>query len=284
MRRYLPKNLWGDRVYGRYDFRRRLGRDPEYPPVKFNDHLFAWKTSGACYDPLIQFVTDKEYAKLYIAATVGEKYVIETYRILRGKNELQELSLDRFPCILKPTHSSGQILVCPDASALLDREGMEKWFDIDYYGSKREPNYCHLTPKIIVEEFFSEDGRTIPNDYKIFCILGVPKFIQVDGDRHSGHTRNLYNLSWSRIPATYVYPNREQDDPRPALLDEMIDAARKLSAAFPFVRVDFYATETKIRVGELTFFPEGASGKLEPEEAEYTLGAYFNDSDAKSQT
>lgn len=284
LRRYLPRNPWGDRVYGRHIFRRRLGRDPEYPPARFNDHLFAWKTSGACYDPLIQFVTDKEYAKLYIAATVGKEYVIKTYRILRGKSELQTLSLDRFPCILKPTHSSGQILVCPDASTPLDREVLAKWFDIDLYRLKREPNYRQLSPKIIVEEFYSEDGRTIPNDHKIFCVGGVLKFIQVDGDRHSNHTRNLYDLSWNRIPAAYVYPNRERDDPRPVLLNEMLDAARKLSAAFPFVRVDFYATETEIRVGELTFFPESASGKLEPEEAEYTLGAFFRDTDGESQT
>ena len=195
MRRFLPKNLWGDRIYGRYIFRSRLQRDPEFPPVKFNDHLFAWKTSDACYDPLIQFVTDKEYAKLYIAATAGKEYVTKTYRILRSKEDLKEFSLDRFPCILKPTHSSGQVLVCPDASTTLDRAELEKWFEIDYYKSKREPNYRHLAPKIIVEEFFSEDSRTVPNDYKIFCIRGIPKFIQVDGDRFSGHTRNLYDLS-----------------------------------------------------------------------------------------
>ena len=284
LRRCLPKNPWGDRVYGRYIFRRRLGRNPEYPPVRFNDHLFAWKTSSACYDPLIQFVTDKEYAKLYISAIVGEEYVIETYRILRRKEELQTLNLDRYPCILKPTHSSGQILVCPDASTPLDRADLAKWFDVDLYRSKREPNYRHLTPKIIVEEFFSEDGRTIPNDYKVFCVYGAPKFVQVDGDRHSNHTRSLYDLSWNRIPAAYVYPNRERDDPRPALLDEMLDAARKLSAAFPFVRVDFYATETEIRVGELTFFPESASGKLEPEEAEFALGRYFDNPEIERQT
>ena len=284
MRRILPKNLWGDRIYGRNMFRRRLGRDPECPPVKFNDHLFAWKTSGTGYDPLMQFVTDKEYAKIYIAATVGKEYVTETYRILRSKEELKGFNLGRFPCILKPTHSSGQALICLDTSTPLDWARMEKWFDINYYRSKREQNYRYLTPKIIVEEFFSEDGRMIPNDHKIFCVRGVPKFIQVDADRYSGHTRNLYDLTWSRIPATYVYPNRDRDDPKPVLLDEMLYVARKLSASFPFVRVDFYATAAGIRVGELTFFPESASGKLEPEEAEYTLGAYFSDSDGESQT
>ena len=284
MRRFLPKNLWGDRIFGRYIFRRRLGRDPEIPPVKFNDHLFAWKTSGACYDPLIQFITDKEHAKFYVAATVGEEYITETYRILRSTEELKQFSLDRFPCILKPTHSSGQALFCLDSSALLDREELCKWFDIDYYSASREQNYRYLNPKIIVEEFFSEDGRTIPNDYKIFCIHGIPKFIQVDSDRFLGHKRNLYSTDWDRIRATLLYPSKEEDDPKPVLLNDMLSIAKKLSAAFPFVRVDLYATATAIKVGELTFVPGSAGEPLNPPEAEFTLGAYFSDSDGESQT
>ena len=281
MRRFLPKNLWGDRIYGQYMFRRSLGRNPEYPPMKFNDYLFFWKTGGACYDPLVQFTTDKEYAKSYISATVGEKYVIETYRVLRSKEEFKKYSPDRFPCIIKPTHSSGQAVIFSDASTPLNREEMERWFDIDYYRSKREQNYRFLSPKIIVEELFSEDGRTVPNDYKIFCFRGDPKFIQIDLDRYSGHKRNLYDIFWNRIHATLLYPSKQEDDPKPELLDEMLSVARKLSASFEFVRIDLYATATKIKVGELTFVPGAAGEPLNPPEAEYSLGAYFRDREMK---
>ena len=279
LRACLPMSPWGDRIYARYVFERRLGRAPEFPPIRFNDHLFAWKTSDTCYDMslLLSFVTDKEYAKLYITGMLGKEYVTQTYQVLRNKDELQDFAPDRFPCVLKPTNSSGPIIVCPDASTSLDRAKLAKWFDIDYYRLKREPNYRQLQPKIIIEEFFSKDGRTVPDDYKVFCVRGVPKLVQVDSGRLSRHTRNLYDVSWNRISASYVYPNREQDDPKPILLDKMLNAAGVLSAAFPFVRVDFYATETDVRVGELTFFPESASGKLKPEDAEYHLGAYFND-------
>ena len=236
-RHLLPRSLWGDRMYGRYNFRRRLGRYPESPPKRFNDHLFAFKTSGAGYDPLVQFVTDKEYAKLYISFVLGKEYVIRTYRILRSKDELKEYRPDRFPCVLKPTHSSGQVLICTDASTDLDRKRLDGWFDTDYYKSSREHNYRYLVPKIIVEGYFSPDGRTVPSDYKVFCIRGVPKFIQVDSDRFSGHTRNLYDTSWARIPATLQYPGRDDDDPRPMLLDDMLSAARRLSAPFPFLLI-----------------------------------------------
>ncbi|MDE0334993.1 MAG: ATP-grasp fold amidoligase family protein [Defluviicoccus sp.] len=275
LRTLLPETLWGDRVYGHYNFRRRLGRSPESPPVRFNDHLFAFKTSGIGYDPLVQFVTDKEYAKLYIAAVLGEEYIIKTYRILRNKDELKNYTPDRFPCVLKPTHSSGQTVICTDSATDLDREELSKWFDINYYKISREQNYRFLIPKIIVEEFFSDDGQTVPSDYKVFCIHGVPKFIQVDSDRFSGHTRNLYDTSWTRIPATLLYPGRDKNDRRPALLDKMLSAAQRLSAAFAFVRVDMYATAREMRVGELTFVPGSAGERLDPPEAELTLGAYF---------
>ena len=41
--------------------------------------------------------------------------------------------------------------------------------------------------------------------------------------------------------------------PRPACLDKMIAAARKLSKPFPEVRVDLYAVGGKAYFGELTF-------------------------------
>ena len=159
----------------------------------------------------------------------------------------------------------------------LDRDRLGQWFRIRYYLRSREQNYRHLVPKIIVEEFFSEDGLTVPDDYKIFCFRGVPKLVQVDSDRFSGHTRNLYDTSWNRIPASLHYPNQKEDHPKPAMLDEMLHAARKLSAPFDFVRVDLYATPTEIRVGELTFVPGNVLERLEPPEAEFTLGAYFSD-------
>ena len=179
-RRLLPKTPWGDRIFARHRFYRRLGRSPENSPVRFNDHLFALKAGGMGYDPLIQYVTDKEYAKQYVSSVVGSNYTTETYRILRNKEELKTYVPDRFPCILKPTHSSGQAVICADQSGSLDREKLGRWLYINYYYLSREQNYRHLVPKIIVEEFFSKDGQTVPDDYKIFCFRGVPKLIQVD--------------------------------------------------------------------------------------------------------
>lgn len=168
--RILPKTPWGDRIFGRYRFYRRLGRFPEYPPVSFNDHLFALKASGMGYDPLIQYVTDKEYVKQYVSWVVGNNYTTETYRILRNKEDLKNYVPERFPCILKPTHSSGQAMLCLDRFEPLDYEELGRWFSINYYARSREQNYRHLIPKIIVEEFFPETAERFRMTTRYFAL------------------------------------------------------------------------------------------------------------------
>lgn len=276
LRKVLPKNLWGDRLYCRYRFYKKLGRLPQSRPTLFNDYLFALKTSGACYDPLIQFVTDKEYAKHYFSSIVGSEFVIETYDILRNRDELEDYVPRKFPCVLKPTHSSGQAVVCIHPHDPFDREALAGWFELDRYRAAREQNYRYLIPKIIVEEYFSEDNRTVPNDYKIFCFDGIPKLIQVDTDRFTSQSQSFYNIEWNRIPVVALYPGKEKDEPKPMLLDRMLELARELSAPFPFVRVDMYATATEIRIGELTFIPWSGLLPLQPAEAEVSWGAFFD--------
>ena len=217
-------------------------------------------------------VTDKEYAKIYIRAVLGEGYVIPTLHVLRHRDEITEFSPKRTPCVLKPTNGSGQLMICRNADIDLDRGRLRKWFDLNYYEQKREPQYRHLIPKIIVEDFFAPNGESPPDDYKLWCVRGSPKMIQVDSGRLTGHTRNLYDTNWNRFPASLKYPARDADDPKPRLLAEMLTVARLLSAPFPFVRVDLYASETALRVGELTFTPGAAAELLQPNEFEHILG------------
>ena len=106
---------------------------------------------------------------------VGWQYAVETYKVLRSPEDVDSLELERLPCVLKPTHSSGPVMFVNDPERDLDRERLKSWFAIDYYKDSREQNYKYLKPKVIVEEFFSEDGQTVPSDYKIFCFDGIPK-------------------------------------------------------------------------------------------------------------
>ncbi len=273
--RFGPKTLWLDRMVGLYKFLECHGRLPEKRPQRYSDRLFALRTSGELYDPLRQFVTDKEHVKLYIAQTVGSQYNLQTFQILRTKQEMDALALDKFPCILKPTSGCGRVLICTDRDDPPDRETLRQWLDIDYYRETREQNYRHLRPKIIVEEFFTENGRTPPTDYKIFCFHGRPGFIQVDSGRFAGCFRNFYDLYWNPMPVSIRYPRGEQNHPKPPMLSRMLDLATRLSAPFDFIRVPLYAAPTEVRVGELTNCPGGAVAEVTPPEAEFLLGRFF---------
>lgn len=276
-KRLLPQNAWGDREACRRRFVRRQGRRPNpNKPERLNDYLYRLKTDGTLLDPLCQFVTDKEFAKLYIAQAAGPDYPPETYRVLRNADDVEAFVPDRVPCVVKPTHLSGPVLFHTDPDEAIDRNLLRKWLATERYRSTREANYRYLQPKIIVEEFFSEDGATVPKDYKLFCFGGVPKMIQVDSGRAYRHTRNLYDTDWQRLPATWHYPESPEDDGRPEPLDEMLEVAARLSSRFAFVRVDLYAISSVVRVGELTLCPGSANEVMLPPAADVELARLFD--------
>ena len=158
-RRRLPRNAWGDREFCRRRLVRRQGRQPDPEGAgRLTDLLYRIKTDGSLLDPLYQFVTDKELAKLYIEKTVGPGYAPETYRVLRSPDEIRAFVPDRVPCVLKPTHMSGPILFHTDPDNAIGRDLLRKWLEKDHYRGTRGGNYRHLRPKIIVEEFLSEEA------------------------------------------------------------------------------------------------------------------------------
>ena len=276
-RRMLPRNAWGDREFCRRRFVRRQGRRTGLRgSERLTDLLYRIKTDGSLLDPLCQFVTDKEFAKQYIENAVGPGYVPETYKVLRNAEDIRAFVPDRAPCVLKPTHLSGPVLFHTDPDEDIDRDLLFEWLKKERYTSTREANYRFLRPKVIVEEFLSEDGVSVPKDYKLFCFRGVPKMVQVDSDRFGEHTQNFYDLDWNRLPVTYGVPTGQEDDDKPRLLDEILTVSSKLCSPFSFVRVDLYVSETVIKAGELTFSPRGVNDLLLPPAADIELAKLFD--------
>ncbi len=257
-----------------------LSADIIAPPLapklqRLTDHIYRIKVDGTLTDPLRQFVTDKEFAKLYVEHMVGPGYLPETYQILRNTDDIKSSTLEQIPCVLKPTHLSGAVLFCTEKSQIIDRNLLHMWLNTNYYHISREVNYRYLRPKIIIEEFLSEDDCSIPKDYKFFCFHGAPKLIQLDEGRFGHHTRNFYDMRWNRLPMTYGYPSGPENNV-PPLLEEMSEIASRLAEPFSFVRVDLYASRVGIRVGELTFCPEGANAPILPHVADIELARLFD--------
>ncbi len=277
VRRSLPPSRIVDQLVSVLDGIAKLRRIPRLKnPTLFNDHLLQIKANGSLYDPLRQFVTDKEYVKKYVAATVGNEYVIPTFAVFRAVDDLQQLDSAQPPYVVKPTHMSGPITICLDKDSPVDPSVIKSWLAQDYYRMSREGNYRYLQPKVIVEDYFSPDGTLPPDDYKIFCFHGIPKLIEVDSGRFQCHTRNFYDTSWRRLPFTVKYPPRSESDPKPHCLDDLLGLASELSRPFTSIRVDLYAHSGRIKVGELTNCHGGGTEFVNPPEAEEWLGALFD--------
>lgn len=99
-------------------------------------------------------------------------------------------------------------------------------------------------------------------DYKIHCFHGVPKYLQVIGNRNlSAHTGNqlFYTFDWKDAGWAFGdYPPYPYPLEKPLHLAQMYDFAERLSAGHIYLRVDLYEINRHVYFGELTFFP--ASG------------------------
>lgn len=263
LRKLLPFNPTGDRLYHRLNFMRKHRRAPN-GQMLWNDVWYRLKTSDEILEPLRVFVSDKEHVKQYVKAKVGDEHNVPTFAVLRTPEEVDAYD---FPpdCCIKPTQASSQVILRRDG-APVDRALIKSWFSINYYRNGREWNYRDLEPKVIVEPLIF--GSTNVEDFKIFCFNGEPRIVQVDIDRYVDHTRKYFDVNWVEQDFSILYPRSGAPFPRPASLDTMLSVARRLSAPFSFVRIDLYSDGEQVLVGEITNCSENAGGVFVPRSAE----------------
>ncbi len=207
--------------------------------------------------------------------------VVPNLLIAESTKELEEYEI-RMPCIIKPTHSSGRILLKkePTNKPLSSKElaTLDDYLKEDYYIRGREPNYCGLKPRLIVEDLLLDANGNPPFDYKIFCANGRPFMIQVDIDRFSEHTRQLYTVNWELLPYSMYYARNPQPLPRPEQLDYALEISSKLSSGFSLCRVDLYFIgNSDIKAGEITFFPGNCAEKFDPFFGDFEIGKMISD-------
>ena len=200
-KRILPENRFGDRSFSLIDYAVALQRLPKRGRMLLNDRLYFMKTSDEILNPLRILVSDKEYAKIYIGNRVGDEVNVPTLAILRDEIPTTHYYPDR--CIIKPTHLSGEVIVRRHGEQI-DLRLIRKWFAQSLYRTTREANYRYLKPKVIVEPIIFNDENLL--DFKIFCVNGQPKLIQVHMDRWINHTQSFYTISWEKHNYKFTYP------------------------------------------------------------------------------
>jgi len=254
----LPKNRVGDLIFSLLIFFRAHKRLPKNE-LLFNDVLFKMKTSDEILDPLRVLVSDKEFLKSYVKDVVGDQYNIP-YAILRSK---ESVCLYDFPdrCVIKPTHSSGRVIIKLDNSSL-DFDEIKDWFDHNYYQHSREANYKYLQPKVIIEPLVFNE---INNDtYNLFCVNGSVRVIQVNKNPLINRESIFLDAKWNDLGFTMAAKKLELLPKVPDNFGVMVELAEKLSSPFSFIRVDLYSNGKQCFVGELTNCDGGASARFNP--------------------
>ena len=207
---------------------------------------------------------------------------VEIVSILGAWDRAADIDFTALPekFVLKCNHGSGMNIIVKDKRRLnirKTRRQLEKWLSVNYAYilGNFELNYSDITKKIIAEEYIQElDGNL--HDYKIHCFNGVPKYIQLIGNRNfKDHTgwQMFYDVEWNRTGiSTENYPPYADDFEKPRKLPQMLEIAKFLSKDFYYVRVDLYVINDKIYFGEMTFYPGSGLLKFNPPEADKMLG------------
>lgn len=230
-------------------------------------------------NPILHQCVDKYEVRKYIESKGCADNLVKLYGVW---DHASEIDFSKLPSsfVLKTTNGGGGL----DVELVKDKEShdlaktcsfMEARKIMKGGNSGREWAYTGIKkPRIIAEELLvnTENPEAGVEDFKILCFHGEPHYIIVDKDRYIDHKRNFYTTSWERVSVTTDHEQFETPYPKPKNFKEMMDVARKLSADFPFVRVDLYNIDGKIYFGELTFYPWTGYVQFTPDEFDFTLG------------
>lgn len=230
-------------------------------------------------NPVLHQCVDKYEVRKYVESKGCADNLVKLYGVW---DHASEIDFSKLPSsfVLKTTNGGGGL----DVELVKDKNTHDLKHTLDFMTASlnkksgnvgREWAYTGIKkPRIIAEELLvnTENPEAGVEDFKILCFNGQPWYIIVDKDRYIDHKRNFYSTSWERVSVTTDHEQFETPYPKPKNFDEMIEVARKLSADFPFVRVDLYNIDGKIYFGELTFYPWTGYVQFTPDEFDFTLG------------
>ncbi|MCT4630327.1 ATP-grasp fold amidoligase family protein [Winogradskyella sp.] len=272
--RFLPPKFYA-KVHYEYFSGKKLNLDN---PVDFNAKIEWYKVY---FRPkILNALVDKYAVRSYVKDKIGEQYLNELYAVY---DDPEKIDFDALPnkFVIKANHTNGHNIIVSNKAQLNQKKVInkfKKWLTKNqYYRRGQEWAYKDVEPKIVIEKFLKEDGKSTLADYKFYCFNGEPKFIDVHLDREEDHKQGCFDLEFNRLPfgKSKTYKSISTELEKPTNLNEMVELSRKLSENLPFVRVDFYSVNGKSVFGELTFYPSDARKQFYPEEYNKIIGDYF---------
>ncbi len=273
---HISKKVLGKSLHQKIAMYPRIGYWPQInSPRSFNEKVMYRKlfTNENMYSR----ISDKHAVREYVTTKCNKKILNQFYQVVDDPENISFISLpDEF--VIKPTHGSGWVHIVENKSEEDFQEIRSKcreWLSQSYGETKGEYWYNEIEPRIIIEERLKDDDGDTPPDYKFFVFHGEVKYVQVDYDRFSDHSRRFYDRDWNPQDFKLKFPLGPVTE-EPDNLDDMIRVAEKLGEDFDFIRVDLYnISEDEIVFGELTLAPESGGGKFDPRDYDFQLGSHW---------
>lgn len=184
--------------------------------------------------PLKTKLADKYLVREYVKEKIGEEYLVS---LLGVWDKFDDIDFNKLPnkFVLKCNHGSGWNMVVTDKSKFNKSEAkkkFDKWMSTNFaFCNGLELHYKNIEPKIIAEEYLENENKDL-YDYKIMCFNGIPQFIGVDRNRFNGHTRDIFDLDWSKLPIEISYKKSSLDLNKPKNLDEIIELSKNFLRSF----------------------------------------------------
>lgn len=278
--KHFLRSLWGTYLY--YKYKRLYKKDPKKAADAMYYKIYGQHMNLDNPENLIEKITwlslntdtslwtlcaDKYRMRSYVESKGLGQYLPECYGFWENPDDIDFSKLPN-QFVLKANNGCATVMIVRDKSKLNEakvKKQMKGWLKRKFGYMGAQKHYLTIKPGILAEELLTQNkelDKLSPSsmvDFKIWCFDGRPESILVVyGRNDSAYKLALYDLDWNAIPENFneywcILQKTLPAIQKPKHLGEMIQIAKELSKGFKEVRVDFYQTENKPVLGELTF-------------------------------
>lgn len=256
-------------------FLARHGRWPNLRAPRTFSEKVNWRILNDRRPMLVEY-SDKIEMRRLARERVPDESEMRLPELLWSGSDLDELpDLDSVgPWVLKPNNGTATVEFGPAGKARAEViRRAQQWRASSPGQLLGEWAYTQVPTRYLLEAKLPGEG--LPTDYKVFCFDGVPRVVQVHTGRFShGHSLSHYSPTWEWLPGRAT-KYRNDLMPAPEHLDQMLALARRLSAGWDFLRVDFYDLAGWVWFGEFSPYPAAGTMRFVPHAFDEYLGSFW---------
>lgn len=272
--KYSPSRFYKALI--KYFYKNEYGIELSYNnPLRLSEKLNILKLKNNDFK---SFLSDRLNSKKYVLENLKGLNCLKVYQVA---NSFDELDFDKLPktFLLKTNHACKTGILVKDKDKLTKeqinkyRKYYKKVLSINYaFWGTLELQYKNVKPVIYAEEYLEHDENSLFKEYEVYCINGVPEFIQYTVNNDVSFDVSFLNSDWEKADFDLFVSRKKFYAPDSKNLYNIINYSKELSKEFEFVRVDFFEKDDILYFAEVTFTPFMGNIKFVPEKYDFIMG------------